>query len=49
MSFPYNVSRAKTVSSIGVFPARSPMPLTVVWMQLAPAAAAMTLFATPRP
>ena len=36
VSMPYIVSRASTVSSIGVFPARSPMPATVVWMTCAP-------------
>ena len=46
---PYIVSSARTVSSIGVFPARSPIPVTVVWITSTPSATASSVFATPRP
>ena len=49
VSIPYMVSRASTVSSVGALPARSPMPLTVVWITEAPSAAARMLLATPIP
>ncbi len=49
VSTPYMVSRASTVSSVGALPARSPRPLTVVWITEAPSATAMMLLATPMP
>jgi len=48
-STPYSVSRASTVSSRGVLPARSPIPPTVVWITAAPAAQAIRLLAVPIP
>ena len=49
VSMPYMVSRARTVSSVGAFPARSPIPLTVVWITEAPSATARAVLATPIP